>query len=56
MHELVVTQVITLCNLSSIAPSTLTQSVDALVRARIFWYSHIIEGVTAGLRGGRIVL
>ncbi|KZV75772.1 hypothetical protein PENSPDRAFT_748193 [Peniophora sp. CONT] len=56
MHELVVTQVITLCNLSSIAPGSLPQSVDSLVRARIFWYSHIIEGVTTGLRGGRTVL
>ena len=56
LHELVVTQEIALCNLSSIAPGSLPQNVDTLVRARIFWYSHIIEGVTTGLRGGRTVL
>ncbi|VDC05983.1 unnamed protein product [Peniophora sp. CBMAI 1063] len=56
MHELVVTQVITLCNLSSVAPGSLSQTADSFVRARIFWYSHIIEGVTTGLRGGRTVL
>ncbi|THG99635.1 hypothetical protein EW026_g2735 [Hermanssonia centrifuga] len=46
---------------SRLAPSTSLNNrqgefIDALVKARIFWYGHIIDGVTSALRGGRILL
>lgn len=58
MYEATMSQVYTLC---SLAPSSSVGSgqgdyVDALVRARIFWYAHVIDGITTGLRGGRLVL
>ncbi|KAJ7445721.1 hypothetical protein B0H11DRAFT_1746591 [Mycena galericulata] len=31
-------------------------SDDTIVRARILWYSHMHEGLTTGMRGGRFVL
>ncbi|KAJ6547066.1 hypothetical protein B0H19DRAFT_954207 [Mycena capillaripes] len=31
-------------------------SDDTIVRARILWYSHMHEGITTGMRGGRFVL
>ncbi|KAH9981533.1 hypothetical protein BGW80DRAFT_1270701, partial [Lactifluus volemus] len=46
MYEAMVSQVFTLCSLASVS-----SAVDILVRARLFWYSHIVEGVTSGLRG-----
>jgi len=58
MHEMVVTHVFSLCQLASLSSigACQGQTVDSLVRARIFWYTHIIEGITSGLRGGRIML
>lgn len=58
MYEATLSQVYTLC---SVAPDHSVNSgrgeyVDALVRARIFWYAHVIDGVTSGLRGGRLLL
>ncbi|KAJ7470289.1 hypothetical protein FB451DRAFT_331660 [Mycena latifolia] len=31
-------------------------SDDTIIRARILWYSHMHEGITTGMRGGRFVL
>ncbi|KAI0306791.1 hypothetical protein B0F90DRAFT_1693299 [Multifurca ochricompacta] len=58
MYEAMVSQVFTLCSLASISSvgSGQGQAVDILVRARLFWYSHIVEGVTSGLRGGRLLI
>ncbi|KAI0273782.1 hypothetical protein BC834DRAFT_855583 [Gloeopeniophorella convolvens] len=58
MYEAMVSQVFTLCSLASISSvgSGQGQAVDVLVRARLFWYSHIVEGVTSGLRGGRLLI
>ncbi|KAI0957620.1 hypothetical protein AcW1_005952 [Taiwanofungus camphoratus] len=58
MYEATVSQVYALCSLASVSSVNSGQGeyVDALVRARIFWYAHIIDGVTSGLRGGRILL
>ncbi|TFY59031.1 hypothetical protein EVJ58_g6036 [Rhodofomes roseus] len=58
MYEATISQAYTLCSLSSVASvnSGHGEYVDALVRARIFWYAHVIDGVTCGLRGGRILL
>ncbi|KAA1474871.1 hypothetical protein DENSPDRAFT_782374, partial [Dentipellis sp. KUC8613] len=57
-YETIVSQVFTLCSLASVSSvgSGQGQDVDNLVRARIFWYAHIVEGVTSGLRGGRLLL
>ena len=58
MYETTLSQVYTLCSLSSAATvaSGKGDYVDALVRARIFWYAHIVDGITSGLRGGRLVM
>jgi hypothetical protein len=58
MYEALVSQVFTLCSLASVSSvgSGQGQAVDILVRARLFWYSHIVEGVTTGLRGGRLLM
>ncbi len=58
MYETTLSQIYNLC---SLAPSTSLNNrqgefIDALVKARIFWYGHIIDGVTSALRGGRILL
>lgn len=58
MYEATLSQVY---NLTSLASATTVNSgqgefIDALVRARVFWYAHIVDGVTSGLRGGRIWL
>ncbi|ELU40099.1 fungal zn(2)-Cys(6) binuclear cluster domain-containing protein [Rhizoctonia solani AG-1 IA] len=50
-----VSQVYTLCSLGSLVKSGQGEFVDALVRARIFWYGHVHEGITSGLRGGRLI-
>ncbi|KAI0748006.1 hypothetical protein C8Q80DRAFT_1336908 [Daedaleopsis nitida] len=52
MYDATMSQVYALCSLN--IDSGQGEYVDALVRARIFWYSHVIDGVTSGLRGGRI--
>jgi hypothetical protein len=56
MYEATVSQVYTLCSLGSLVKSGQGEFVDALVRARIFWYGHVHEGITSGLRGGRLIL
>ncbi|KAH9934813.1 uncharacterized protein B0H18DRAFT_488520 [Fomitopsis serialis] len=58
MYEATISQAYTLCSLSSVSSvnSGHGEYVDALVRARIFWCAHVIDGVTCGLRGGRILL
>lgn len=58
MYEAAINQVYTLCSLASVTSVNSGQGeyVDAVVRARIFWYAHVHEGVTTGLRGGRLLL
>ena len=58
MYESTVNQVYTLCSLASVSSvnSGQGEAIDALVRARIFWYAHVHEGITTGLRGGRMLL
>ncbi|KZS99138.1 hypothetical protein SISNIDRAFT_492392 [Sistotremastrum niveocremeum HHB9708] len=58
MYEATVSQVYTLCSLASVSSVNSGQGdyVDALVRARIYWYTHVHEGITTGLRGGRLLL
>ncbi|GBE82350.1 hypothetical protein SCP_0407340 [Sparassis crispa] len=58
MHEATISQVYTLCSLASVSSVSSGQGdyVDALVRARVFWYTYVLDGVTSALRGGRILL
>ncbi|GAW06275.1 fungal zn -cys binuclear cluster domain protein [Lentinula edodes] len=64
MHEASLSQAHSLCTLLSGPPSSMpsissgsSESPDeALMRARIFWYAHMQEGITTGMRGGRLVL
>lgn len=56
MYEASLSQVYNLCSLEPTVNSSQGEFIDALVRARVFWYSHILDGVTSGLRGGRIWL
>ncbi|KLO05903.1 hypothetical protein SCHPADRAFT_910706 [Schizopora paradoxa] len=58
LYESTINQVYTLCSLAntSTVASGQGEFVDAAIRARIFWYAHIHEGLTTGLRGGRLIL
>ncbi|EPQ58392.1 hypothetical protein GLOTRDRAFT_120144 [Gloeophyllum trabeum ATCC 11539] len=58
MYESTLSQIYTLCSLSPPAPvhSGQGEYIDALVRARIFWYAYAHEGITTGLKGGRLYL
>ena len=56
MYEATLSQVYNLCTLEPAMISGHGEFIDALVRARVFWYAHILDGVTSGLRGGRIWL
>ncbi|KAH7929778.1 hypothetical protein BV22DRAFT_1002173 [Leucogyrophana mollusca] len=57
-YEATLSQIYTLCSLAS--PTSVNSGqgpyCDALVRARVFWYAHVHEGTTTGLRGGRLLL
>jgi hypothetical protein len=58
MYEAAVQQVYTLCQHDGIVinGSPEVRAATALVRARIFWYAHVHEGLTTGLRGGRLLM
>ena len=58
MYEAAVQQVYTLCQHDGILVngSPEVRAATALVRARIFWYAHVHEGITTGLRGGRLLM
>jgi len=63
MYEAALSQTQALCTITSFStgPSPLISSSphgsdDAAIRARIFWYAHMQEGISTGLRGGRLVL
>ncbi|KAH7889892.1 hypothetical protein F5I97DRAFT_606993 [Phlebopus sp. FC_14] len=57
-YEATLSHIYALCSL--VNPSSVSSGqgpyYDALVRARIFWYAYVHEGVTTGLRGGRLLL
>ncbi|KAG6832693.1 hypothetical protein H0H92_012265 [Tricholoma furcatifolium] len=63
MYEASLSQAQALCTLSgSLAPPTVPitpfpdTTDDSVLRARIFWYAHMQEGFSTGMRGGRLVL
>ena len=55
MSDAIMSQVYNLCSHPS-AESVQNDYVEALVRARVFWYAYVVDGATSGLRGGRILL
>ncbi|KAL4250416.1 hypothetical protein ABKN59_003372 [Abortiporus biennis] len=56
MHEATLSQIHTLCTLAPhSSPTHHGEYTDALVKARIFWYAYVLDGVTSGLRGGRLL-
>lgn len=63
MYEASLSQTQALCTVSASSASAsapimpFPDSTDeALMRARIFWYAHMHEGLSIGMRGGRLVL
>ena len=58
MHEAAINQAYNLCSLAPVnsVKSGHGEYIDATVRARIFWYAYVHEGITTGLRGGRLLL
>ena len=58
MYEAAVGQVYMLCRIADVhsVRSGQGQVTDSFVRARIFWYAHVHEGITTGLKGGRLIL
>lgn len=59
MYEAATAQVFSLCSLSAIGydGESATLGPDAeLLRVRLYWYSFVHEGITTGLKGGRLVL
>ncbi|KAG8808002.1 hypothetical protein FRC17_004179 [Serendipita sp. 399] len=58
MYECAIQQVYTLCQHDGVLAGATSESraANALVRARIFWYAHVHEGLTTGLRGGRLLM
>ncbi|CDO70783.1 hypothetical protein BN946_scf184798.g98 [Trametes cinnabarina] len=56
LYDTTMSQVYALCSLGTDVDSGQGEYIDALVRARIFWYAYVVDGVTSGLRGGRISL
>jgi hypothetical protein len=63
MYEAALSQTQALCTMasssagpSSSMPSFPHGSDDTAIRARIFWYAHMQEGISTGMRGGRLVL
>ncbi|KAI0831185.1 hypothetical protein BC628DRAFT_1311765 [Trametes gibbosa] len=56
MYDSTMSQVWALCSNAESINTGQGEYIDALVRARVFWYAHILDGVTSGLRGGRMFL
>lgn len=68
MYECAVGQVYSLCSFAAINYDGLPASASAanggtdetadghLVRVRIYWYAFVHEGITTGLKGGRMIL
>ncbi|KAG8749414.1 hypothetical protein FRC14_001390, partial [Serendipita sp. 396] len=58
MYECAIQQVYTLCQHDGVLAGVTSENrvANALVRARIFWYAHVHEGLTTGLRGGRLLM
>ncbi|KAG9049257.1 hypothetical protein FS837_010793 [Tulasnella sp. UAMH 9824] len=56
MYQSTVLQVYSLSTMSDALQRNETgQQVDQMVRARIFWYGHVHEGLTNGLKGKKLI-
>jgi hypothetical protein len=59
MYECAVAQVFALCSLSSLGYDGLQHYLGPdgdIIRVRLYWYTFVHEGITSGLKGGRLVL
>jgi len=62
MYKAALSQAHALCTLATFSdgPSPPTNpfpdTSDDTVRARIYWYAHMHEGLSTGMQGGRLVL
>jgi hypothetical protein len=59
MYECAVAQVFALCSLSSMGYDGLQHFAGPegdIIRVRLYWYTFVHEGITSGLKGGRLVL
>ncbi|KAH8107020.1 hypothetical protein BXZ70DRAFT_885550 [Cristinia sonorae] len=55
MHESTLSQIHALCTVAPVSGyGTQDEYLEALLRGRVFWYGHVLDGVTNGLRGGRL--
>ncbi|KDQ16343.1 hypothetical protein BOTBODRAFT_54128 [Botryobasidium botryosum FD-172 SS1] len=55
MYQAAIAQIYSLSRIESTVKSGQGDFVDALVRARIFWYGHVHEGITNGLHGRKLI-
>lgn len=57
MHEAALSQIHALSSSRTSDPNTgRGEYIDALVKARAFWYAFVQDGAINGLRGGRLLL
>jgi hypothetical protein len=59
MYECAVAQVFALCSLSSLGYDGMQHNLGPegdIIRVRLYWYTFVHEGITSGLKGGRLVL
>lgn len=59
MYECALGQVFQLCSASALGYDGLPYTIDPaneLIRRRLYWYAFVHEGITTGLKGGRMVL
>lgn len=56
MSEATLLQANSLCTLVNSSQAIPYAADESVLRARIFWYAHMQEGITTGMRGGRFVL
>lgn len=59
MYECALGQVFQLCSAAALDYDGLPQALkpeDELIRRRLYWYAFVHEGITTGLKGGRMVL
>ena len=56
MHETALSQIHALYPATSDPNTGPADFVDALVKARTFWYAFVQDGVINGLRSGRLLL
>lgn len=59
MYECALGQVFQLCSAAALDYNGLPQHLkpgDELIRRRLYWYAFVHEGITTGLKGGRMVL